>query len=445
MTQPLHLKAYAKVNLGLDVLRRREDGYHEVRMIMQTVKLFDYITLQKNTCGQIRLSSNLPYLPLNEKNLVYRAIDTIRTAYNISDGVDAAIEKHIPVAAGMAGGSTDAAAALVGMNQLFSLGITQDELIKHGLTLGADIPFCIMRGTALSEGIGEILTPLPSIPPCWFLIVKPSFSMSTKFVYEHLHLDEQTAHPDIDGMIQAISHGDLTGITDRMGNVLEQVTEKHYPAIVQIKKDMRRLGAVNALMSGSGSTVFGIFTSREAAGKAAEFFHNDPGIRQTAVVRPFSKNLPRSKSQKNHNHFSKKNSSLTQGDKYVLAGRLAGGGCGHRAGSLSCLAGAGHRYAGGAAAAGRVLAAHRFQRRAHPVGLRAGRSVQRGAGGSRRKVGVGGRPSRPRDAAGQGYSGGELHHSGAGVGQRLVAVRPYQLFDGAARPLQRSAHRHREC
>ena len=232
MTQPLHLKAYAKVNLGLDVLRRREDGYHEVRMIMQTVKLFDYITLQKNTCGQIRLSSNLPYLPLNEKNLVYRAIDTIRTAYNISDGVDAAIEKHIPVAAGMAGGSTDAAAALVGMNQLFSLGITQDELIKHGLTLGADIPFCIMRGTALSEGIGEILTPLPSIPPCWFLIVKPSFSMSTKFVYEHLHLDEQTAHPDIDGMIQAISHGDLTGITDRMGNVLEQVTEKHYPTIV---------------------------------------------------------------------------------------------------------------------------------------------------------------------------------------------------------------------
>lgn len=317
MTQPLHLKAYAKVNLGLDVLRRREDGYHEVRMIMQTVKLFDYITLQKNTCGQIRLSSNLPYLPLNEKNLVYRAIDTIRTAYNISDGVDAAIEKHIPVAAGMAGGSTDAAAALVGMNQLFSLGITQDELIKHGLTLGADIPFCIMRGTALSEGIGEILTPLPSIPPCWFLIVKPSFSMSTKFVYEHLHLDEQTAHPDIDGMIQAISHGDLTGITDRMGNVLEQVTEKHYPAIVQIKKDMRRLRAVNALMSGSGSTVFGIFTSREAAGKAAEFFHNDPGIRQTAVVRPFSKNLPRSKSQKNHNHFSKKNSSLTQGDKYT--------------------------------------------------------------------------------------------------------------------------------
>ena len=319
MTQPLQLKAYAKVNLGLDVLRRREDGYHEVRMIMQTVKLFDLITLQKNTCGQIRLSSNLPYLPLNEKNLVYRAINTIRTAYNIPDGVDATIEKHIPVAAGMAGGSTDAAAALVGMNQLFSLGITQEELIKHGLTLGADIPFCIMRGTALSEGIGEILTPLPSILACWFLIVKPTFSMSTKFVYENLHLDEQTKHPDIDGMIQAINHNDLTGITYRMGNVLEQVTQKHYPAIIQIKENMRRLGALGALMSGSGSTVFGIFTSREAAGKAAEFFRKDPGIKQTAVVRPFSKDLPQSKPHKNHKHFTnstKKYHSSTQREKY---------------------------------------------------------------------------------------------------------------------------------
>lgn len=288
-------------------------------MIMQTVKLFDLITLQKNTCGQIRLSSNLPYLPLNEKNLVYRAINTIRTAYNIPDGVDATIEKHIPVAAGMAGGSTDAAAALVGMNQLFSLGITQEELIKHGLTLGADIPFCIMRGTALSEGIGEILTPLPSIPACWFLIVKPTFSMSTKFVYENLHLDEQTKHPDIDGMIQAINHNDLTGITYRMGNVLEQVTQKHYPAIIQIKENMRRLGALGALMSGSGSTVFGIFTSREAAGKAAEFFRKDQGIKQTAVVRPFSKDLPQSKPHKNHKHFTnstKKYHSSTQREKY---------------------------------------------------------------------------------------------------------------------------------
>ncbi|MCI6859025.1 MAG: 4-(cytidine 5'-diphospho)-2-C-methyl-D-erythritol kinase [Eubacterium sp.] len=289
MGQPLHLKAYAKVNLGLDVLRRREDGYHEVRMIMQTVKLFDHITMKKNTCGKIRLSCNLPYLPLNEKNLVYRAIDVIRNTYHIKDGVDADIEKHIPVAAGMAGGSTDAAAALVGMNQLFSLGISQDTLCEYGGALGADIPFCIMRGTALCEGIGELLTPLPSIPSCWFLIVKPSFSMSTKFVYQHLHLDNNTKHPDIDGMISAIREENLIGITRRMGNVLEQVTQKHYPAIGQIKNDMRKLGALNALMSGSGSTVFGIFPSKDAARTAAEHFYNNPGIRQIAVVRPFNK------------------------------------------------------------------------------------------------------------------------------------------------------------
>lgn len=289
MTQPLHLNAYAKVNLGLDVIRRREDGYHDVRMIMQTVKLFDHVTLQKNHCGRIRLRTNLPYLPVNEKNLVYRAIQMMRETYHITDGVDATVEKHIPVAAGLAGGSTDAAAAFVGMNQLFALGISQERLCELGVQLGADIPFCIMRGTALSEGIGEILTPLSSIPSCWFLIVKPTFSMSTKFVYEHLHLDEHTPHPDIDGMVLAIEHHDLAGITHRMGNVLELVTKKHYPQIGQIKADMCRLGALNALMSGSGSTVFGIYTDKESAKRAADHFRRNPGIRQVSLVRPFNK------------------------------------------------------------------------------------------------------------------------------------------------------------
>ena len=227
MAQPLHLKAYGKVNLGLDVIRRREDGYHEVRMIMQTVKLYDRIILERNHSGNISLRTNLPYLPVNEKNLVYRAIDIIRREYGIKDGVSANIIKRIPVAAGMAGGSTDAAAAFVGMNQLFSLNITQEKLMEYGVSLGADIPYCIMRGTALSEGIGEILTPLPPVPGCWFLIVKPGFSMSTKFVYEHLTLDEHTSHPDIDGMVSALKNHDLTGVTDRMGNGLEQVTKKH--------------------------------------------------------------------------------------------------------------------------------------------------------------------------------------------------------------------------
>lgn len=294
MAQPLHLNAYAKVNLGLDVIRRREDGYHEVKMIMQTVKLYDQITLQKNNSGQIRLSTNLPYLPVNEKNLVYRAIDMIRQNYHITDGIDADVYKHIPVAAGMAGGSTDAAAAFVGMNQLFRLGISQTELMKYGVQLGADIPYCIMRGTALSEGIGEILTPLPPMPDCWFLIVKPSFSMSTKFVYEHLHLDENTVHPDIDGMAEALRHQDLKGITDRMGNVLEQVTQEHYPDIGKIKQLMVKEGALNALMSGSGSTVFGIFTDKRAASQAARACHSTFSIRQSAVVRPFNKS-PRRK------------------------------------------------------------------------------------------------------------------------------------------------------
>ena len=291
MAQPLELKAYEKVNLGIDVIGKRPDGYHEVRMIMQTVKLYDRITMEKNDSGNIILSTNLPYLPVNEKNLVYRAIDMIRNAYGITDGVTASIVKRIPIAAGMAGGSSDAAAAFVGMNQLFHLGITQQELMDYGVKLGADIPYCIMRGTALSEGIGEILTPLPPIPNCWFLIVKPTFSMSTKFVYENLYLDEIAVHPDIDGMKEALYQRDLIGVTDRMENVLEQVTKKHYPAIGEIKDIMRKEGALNALMSGSGSTVFGIFKSKETAEKAAAACHEHPSVKQTHIVRPFNKSL----------------------------------------------------------------------------------------------------------------------------------------------------------
>ncbi len=293
MNTPLELKAYAKVNLGLDVIRRREDGYHEVKMIMQTVKLYDQLSMEINNTGDINITTNLSYLPVDKKNLVYRAIDMIRENYNIKEGVTVKLNKHIPVAAGMAGGSTDAAAAFVGMNQLFRLNITQDTLMDYGVQLGADIPYCIMRGTALSEGIGEILTPLPSIPQCWFVIVKPVFSISTKFVYEHLHLDENTAHPDIDGMVAAIKDGNLEGITSRMGNVLEDVAVPHYPLITEIKGKLNSMGALNSLMSGSGSSVFGIFTSKEKADKAARVLQKDSNIRQVAVVRPFCKTVKR--------------------------------------------------------------------------------------------------------------------------------------------------------
>lgn len=291
MAKSLHLKAYAKVNLGLDVIRRREDGYHEVKMIMQTVKLFDRLIMERTDSGIITLQTNLPYLPLHEKNLVYQAIDIIRREYGIKDGVHVNLIKRIPVAAGMAGGSTDAAAAFVGMNQMFGLNITQDTLMKYGVSLGADIPYCIMRGTALSEGIGEVLTPLPPIPRCWFLIVKPGFSISTRLVYEHLRLDEHTDHPDIDGMKTALYHKDLAGVTKRMGNVLEQVTQTRYPAIEELKNIMKKHGALNALMSGSGPTVFGIFTDKERASRACRACQKHPSVRQTAIVRPFNKSL----------------------------------------------------------------------------------------------------------------------------------------------------------
>ena len=289
MYQSLQLKAYAKINLGLDVVRKRDDGYHDVRMIMQTIRLFDRVTLERNDSGRITLSTNLPYLPVNENNLVYKALDIMRSKYKIKDGIHADIHKRIPVSAGLAGGSTDAAAAFVGMNQMFELGVSQNTLMSYAVKLGADIPFCIMRGTALSEGIGEVLTPLPPIPDCWLLVVKPVFSISTKYVYEHLKLDEVPDHPDIDGMIGAIKDRDLPGITSRMGNVLEQVTRIHYPCIEEIKECMRSKGAMEALMSGSGSTVFGIFTDRGKAERAADCCRDSFSIRQAAIVRPFNK------------------------------------------------------------------------------------------------------------------------------------------------------------
>ena len=289
MDQTLQLKAYAKVNLALDVTGRKENGYHTVRMVMQTVRLYDRIYMEKNADGEIRLTSNLPYLPMDDKNLVYQAIDRIRTDYQLKEGVNVRIDKHIPVAAGLAGGSSDAAAALVGMNQLFSLNIRQKKLMNLGLSLGADIPFCIMRGTALAEGIGEILTPLPSIPECWFVLVKPSFSMSTRFVYQNLVLDDNTKHPDVDRMCAGIREGSLPVIIENMGNVLEQVTTAHYPDIIRIKDDLRSLGALEALMSGSGSTVFGIFDDPDLAYRAAKALKKNPQIRLVRAVTPFQK------------------------------------------------------------------------------------------------------------------------------------------------------------
>ncbi|MDL2301170.1 4-(cytidine 5'-diphospho)-2-C-methyl-D-erythritol kinase [Lachnospiraceae bacterium OttesenSCG-928-D06] len=261
------IKAYGKINLGLDVVSRMENGYHQVRMIMQTVSLFDELIMTPCEEG-ISIFVDSKDIPTDEHNLIYKAIKIMKDTYNITEGVRVDLKKQIPVAAGMAGGSSDAAAAFRGMNQLFKLGLHRDRLCELGVKVGADVPYCILGGTALAEGIGEKLTPLPSPPDCHILLVKPDISVSTKYVYDNLKLSGEMEHVDIDGMRHSIENGNLLGITKRMGNVLEQVTVGRYPIIQEIKDKMITYGAMNSLMSGSGPTVFGIF-EREETGKEA--------------------------------------------------------------------------------------------------------------------------------------------------------------------------------
>ncbi len=266
----ISVKALAKINLGLDVVRRREDGYHEVRMVMQTIHLFDRLEMAKNSSGEISITTNLSFLPTNRNNLVYRAAELLREEFQIKDGLTINLHKHIPVAAGMAGGSTDAAAVLYGMNRMFNLGLKREELMERGVKIGADVPYCIMRGTALAEGIGEKLTALPPMVKCPVLIAKPQISVSTKFVYENLRLNDKTVHPDIDALVENIRKKDLNAVASEMGNVLETVTIPNYPVIAQIKEYMLEHGAVGAMMSGSGPTVFGLFEDGDTAVAAYE-------------------------------------------------------------------------------------------------------------------------------------------------------------------------------
>lgn len=266
----IKVKALAKVNLGLDVIRRREDGYHEVKMIMQTVHLYDQLEIKKMTEPGIHITTNLDFLPTNENNLIYKAARLLQDTCGMQEGVAVDLQKHIPVAAGMAGGSTDAAAVLYGMNELFQLGLKRQDLMGLGVKIGADVPYCLMRGTALAEGIGEKLKSLPPMPKCPVLIAKPGIGVSTKFVYENLKLDEHTIHPDIDAQIAAIRKGDLKEVAAHMGNLLETVTIPEYPVIDEIKRCMMESGAINAMMSGSGPTVFGLFEDEATAQAAYE-------------------------------------------------------------------------------------------------------------------------------------------------------------------------------
>ena len=278
-------KAYAKINLGLDVLGRRENGYHDVRMIMQTVGIYDELVLRQRTDSDIRITVNLSdgqieELACDEHNLIYKAARLVMQECALTQGIDVVLTKNIPIAAGMAGGSTDAAATILGMNDLYGLHLSEAKMCELGVRIGADVPYCIMGGTVLAEGIGEILTRLAPAPQCHLLVVKPQVSVSTAFVYTQLDSRKGYAHPDIDGLMRCMEIQDVSGMAKKIGNVLETVTIPEYPIIRELKEEMLAYGALGALMSGSGPTVFGIFETEGHLQAAYEKMKKREGVSQ---------------------------------------------------------------------------------------------------------------------------------------------------------------------
>lgn len=278
-------KARAKINLGLDVCGKLDNGYHVVKMIMQEVDLYDVISFRKREDPDIILSvESDDYLGDITGNLIFRAAKLMKEYYSIRQGIEIHLEKRIPVAAGMAGGSTDAATTMIAMNEMFELGQTREQLMELAVSLGADIPFCILGGTALAEGIGEKLSSLPAPRQCVLLIAKPNIMVSTREVYERLDAKEIKDHPDIDAMVQSLQTGDFDKLVGKMGNVLETVTIELHPVIQDIKDTMKACGAQNAMMSGSGPTVFGIFHNQETADKAMQEIKNRNLAKQCAIT-----------------------------------------------------------------------------------------------------------------------------------------------------------------
>ena len=264
--------SYAKINLTLDVLSKRPDGYHNVEMIMQTVSLYDLILVDK-TEKNISISTNLKYLPVNEKNIAYKAALEFFKYTCITGGCKIMIHKNIPVAAGLAGGSGNAAAVLCSLDKLYNTNLPLDELMNIASKLGADVPYCIMGGTALATGIGEILTPLPSIPKCNILMVKPPISVSTAAIYEAIDTAEIDKRPNTNAMIDALAQKDLISVAQNLSNVMGNVTETIHPIVKGIRRKMLMNGALGAVMSGSGPTVFGIFPDYETAKKSHDSFY----------------------------------------------------------------------------------------------------------------------------------------------------------------------------
>lgn len=282
------VNAYAKVNLGLDVLRRREDGYHDICSIMQSLTLHDTVSVKKSASKEITIYTNHPTLPVDKSNLIYKAAALFLDTISVNEGLDITLIKNIPIAAGLAGGSSDAAAILKGLNELYQAAMSREELMNMGKRVGADVPYCILLGTALSEGIGERLTPLPPMPDCFILLVTPSISVSTKYVYENLDLTKDIIHPDMDAMLRFVKTCDLDGLAGSMDNILQTVTVRDYPVIAEIKNRMMEQGALASLMSGSGPTVFGIFRDSMTADAAYHYFANNPVYgEQIYLTKPF--------------------------------------------------------------------------------------------------------------------------------------------------------------
>lgn len=270
----IKLKARAKINITLDIIGKRDNGYHDVEMIMQTIDLFDRLLLRRIKKNKISIKTNLTYLPVDERNLVYKIISYMKETYHIKEGVFVNLYKMIPVAAGLAGGSSDGAQTILGMNKLFNLKLEMEEMLDIGAKFGSDIPYCMIQGCALATGLGEKITLLEDFPDFHVLILKPKFSMSTAVVYQNFKLDQVLVHPETKTVIKAIKEKNTDVICDSLVNVLETVTPKIHPEINEIKEQLKSCGANGVLMSGSGPTVYGLFNDEKTAlGALKQFKH----------------------------------------------------------------------------------------------------------------------------------------------------------------------------
>lgn len=284
----IKLFAKAKINLALDVVERLDNGYHNLEMIMQTIELSDTIEIKKTFTNDIKLKTNVYWLPTDYTNLVYKAAKYLKDEYNIKYGIHIELNKKIPSCAGLGGGSADCAATLIGIRNLFGLKISNNKLLDISKNFGADVPFCLKRGTCLAEGIGEKLTPLNKMPNCYILVVKPNINISTSVIFENLDLSKIKERPDIEKIIYYIDKNDIEGVSKNLCNVLESVSIEKYPIIKQIKENMLENGALGSLMSGSGSAVFGIFKNKKQMAIAKNDIERTLNIKEVFTTKPFN-------------------------------------------------------------------------------------------------------------------------------------------------------------